>query len=119
MRAKSRLNQPVGVDAIAVEFETSVIEDEIHATSFLSSELLGRDVFPDLLEVVSENILFRSSKVFSSSRLKTFDIFLTHLHNHDETDSVQSKFKTLWLKGKGKLTLMRRDRSVEFPQRQT
>jgi len=79
LTAESRLDQPIGVNAIAVKFETSVIENEIHTTSLLSSELLGSDVFPNFVEIVSENVLLSSGEMVTSGRLKTFDIFFAHL----------------------------------------
>lgn len=84
--AESTLDQPIGVDAITVEFETGIVEDEIHTTALcLSTELVRGDVLPDLLEVISENVLLSRSEVISSGRLETLDVLFAHLGKHNET----------------------------------
>ena len=94
------LYEPVGVDAITVQFchstpdqtfhvkplseltETSIVEDKVNATT-----LHRANEVPELVEVVTENVLFRVCEMFTTGRLKLFDVFFGHVDQQGQVGS--------------------------------
>lgn len=79
----------VTVNAVAVQFESSVVQDEIYATaSFVSKRL---DCLPKLVEVIAKNIPLRSGKLVTTCGLKGFDLFLGHVDKKREVCCISPK----------------------------
>lgn len=83
---QSTLDQIVGVDAIAIELESGVIQDEIDATAGLSAQ--RGDGFPELFEIVSEDVLFSGGEMFTTGGLEISDVFLGHVNEEGEIGGV-------------------------------
>lgn len=66
--------RPHTVDHIAVKLEPGVIENEIETTT-----LECADDFPDFVDVVPENVLFRGSESLATSGLQFLDVGFGHL----------------------------------------
>ncbi len=79
----ARLDEPVGVDAVTVQLETGIVKDEIDtATLHVGNEL------PETVEVVTENVLFGSGKVFTSRGLEVLDVIFGHVDEERQVGSV-------------------------------
>jgi len=65
------------INAIAVQLEASIIENEVNAPASLVTEIL--DSIPKLMEVVPKNVLLGCSEVIAASGLKGFDLILGHV----------------------------------------
>lgn len=82
----ARLDEPVGIDHVAVELETGIVKDKVDSTA-----LDGQDVVGQLVKVVSENVLLRRGEMVSSGRLKLFDVFLGHVDEKGQIGRVTPK----------------------------
>lgn len=78
------LDQPVGIDAIAVELKSSIVQHEINPSPLELRHLL----LPDLIEVVAQDVLLRLSKVLSASRLQILDIVLGHVDQEAQISGI-------------------------------
>jgi hypothetical protein len=93
VEAETALDEPVGVDAVAVELKAGVVEDKVHAAALLGS-------------VTEEDI----KKLQSTGG--------DHLAATEQNILGNDLGKVWELAQKVTLTLMRRDKSVELPHRQ-
>jgi hypothetical protein len=66
------------VNAITVQLKASIIKYEVDASAGLVAKI--PDSLPQLIEVVTKNVLLSSSEVITASRLKRFDLFLGHIN---------------------------------------
>ena len=64
-------------DTVAVELESSVVQHEINATASLPAEI-PHDL-PEARKVISKDVLLGRSEVVTTSRLKLFDVFFSHV----------------------------------------
>jgi len=94
LRCKSTLNQEIGfngtsawdqdrrqkkltVNAITVQFEASVIENDVDsATSSLSEHF---DAFPESVDIITQYVLFSGGKVITTRRLERLDLLFRHI----------------------------------------
>jgi hypothetical protein len=103
--ADSALNQPIGVDElvknndissipktlpvksppthITVKLETGIIQNKVDPASLHASNLFG-----DLVEIVTQNILLGSRQVLSSGRLQLLDVLLGHVDQQRQVGRV-------------------------------
>ena len=66
------------INAIAVQLKASIVENKVNTPTSLVTEIL--DSIPQLMEVVSENVLLGCGKMFAASGLKRFNLFLSHIN---------------------------------------
>ena len=81
--ADSTRDQEVGIDHVAVQLESGVIEDKIDSSIFH----LGNNI-PKCVHVVSENVGLGGSEVLSSGRLESLDVLLRHVDQQREIGRV-------------------------------
>ena len=74
---KMREMNDITIYAIAVEFESGIIKNEVHSAAGSFSQRLY--VFPKTMYVISENIFFRSRKVIAARGLKGLDLVFCHV----------------------------------------
>lgn len=74
------------VDHITIKFESSVIEDKVNPTAGLDPEIL--DGVPEFAHVVAQDVLFSSSEVLSTRRLKRLDLLLGHVNEKRQISRV-------------------------------
>ena len=66
------------VNTIAIQLESSIVKNEVDASASLLAEVLN--TIPQLMEMVSKNVLLRCGQVITASGLKRFDLFLGHVN---------------------------------------
>ena len=91
LRAGTRLDEPVSVNHVTVQFETGIVEDKVD-----SAILDGEDVIGEFGKVVSENVLLSGGEVVTTGRLELLNVLLGHVNEKrqvgrvtPETDYVQ------------------------------
>ena len=89
MLCQAALDQEVGIHAIAVQFEASIIENKVDPASCLLAQFF--DSIPKLREVIAEDIFFCCSKVVSACRLEGFDLLLGHVYKEGQIGGVAPK----------------------------
>lgn len=99
-----RLDQKVGIHAIAIELKAGIVEDKVNPTA-----LEIEDRVAELVKIITEDVLFRRSQVFAARRLEFLDVFFGHLWS-GKTGVVSELIGH---------TLMSKLRSVELPHKQT
>lgn len=73
--ADTARQEEIGIDQIAVELKTGIIEDEVDASAIeLADEL------PNLLRVVSEDVGLGAGEVIPSGGLESLDVLLAPVH---------------------------------------
>jgi hypothetical protein len=95
------------IDQVTEELESSVVKHEVDSC-FLAAERLER--IPKLVQVVAEDVLLRCCKVFTASRLRL------GVRRSPIVEDAQGTCRFLI---SSSVMLMRRERSVALPQRQT
>jgi hypothetical protein len=65
------------INTIAIELEASIIKNEVDATASLFTKIL--DSLPQLIEMVSEDVLLSCSQVVTASGLEGFDLLFGHI----------------------------------------
>lgn len=74
------------VDHVAVKLEASIIEHKVDPTTGVATEVT--DDLPKTANVVSENVLLCSSKMFTTGGLQLPDILLGHVDEEREIGRV-------------------------------
>lgn len=86
MRNAQRSSQRRTINHVTVQFESSVIENEVDSAAGFAAEVLNG--VPEFAHVVAQDILFGSSEVVSARRLKGFDLLLGHVDEKGEIGRV-------------------------------
>jgi len=81
--ADPALDEPVGVDHVAVELEAGIVENKVNSAVLDLEHVLG-----ELGEVVAENILLGCGKVVTASRLELLDVLLGHVDEQGKVGRV-------------------------------
>lgn len=92
------------------EIDASALLAVPSGDAFTATERGGRDEVPEFGEVVPKDVGLDGSEVLPSGRLELLDILLGHLRSSSAVGAGTSGERR---------TLMRSERSVELPQRQT
>lgn len=74
------------IDAVAVQFEASIIKNEIYSSTSLIAE--DFDSVPKTVEMVAEDVLFSSGKVVATGGLERLDLFLGHINQERKVGRV-------------------------------
>lgn len=74
------------IDHVTIQFESSVIENEVNPTTGLDPEVL--DGAPKFTHVVAQDVLFGGSEVLSARRLKGLDLLLGHVNEKGQIGRV-------------------------------
>jgi hypothetical protein len=77
------------IDAIAVQFKSSVVEYKIYSASCLVPDIF--DAVPKLVEMISKNIFLGGREVVASCRLKRLDLVLGHIDQKREISRISPK----------------------------
>lgn len=84
--AGSRLDEPVGVDKIAVKLKTGIVENKVNTPALEVGDVVGQ-----LVQVVSKNVLFSVGEVLATSGLKLLDVLLGHVDEKRKIGRVTPK----------------------------
>lgn len=70
------------VNAVAVQLEAGVVQNEINPTTFSSCVFAfhSLDDFPKAIHVVAENVLLGLGKSFTTCRLQGLDLLFGHVN---------------------------------------
>jgi hypothetical protein len=69
--------QQLTINAIAIQLESGVIEDEVDATRSFFTGIL--DHLPQMLHVISENVALGRSQMIASCGLERTDLLFSHV----------------------------------------
>lgn len=89
--ADSALDQPIGVDEITVKLESGIVEDKVDPASLHGSNLVG-----NLVEIVTQNVLFGGRQVLSSGGLQLLDVLLGHVDQEGQVGRVSPETDCGW-----------------------
>jgi hypothetical protein len=84
--ADPALDEPIGVNKVAVQLETGVVEHKVDSTV-----LDLHDEIDQLVEVVADNVLFGRSEGLLTGRLKLLDVVLAHLGEAERRGTASAK----------------------------